>query len=174
MSNFTWDQPDDSEETPLIKQLRAEIKRRDDRLKEQDETLKTLTGKVRTQSVADVLRELGAKPGLAKFAPESLETSREAVTSWLKDNEDLFGPVGQSDATAAVTEPQTPVSALPTTPVATPEQQAAFARMANADNGSSSLPDIESAQIAQLTAMADAAQGNPDRYFEYLRGDLKL
>lgn len=174
MSENSWDPEND---TPLVKRLRAEIETRDKRLNELDKTVNELTGKVRTQTVSDVLREIGAKPALSKFLPPGLETTKEAVAAWLKENEELFGPVGasadgQSNEQAAQ-EPQVqPTATL--APAATPAQVAAFQRMSNSDNNTTTLLDVETANTAQLGAMAQAANGDFDKYLAYLRGEIKL
>lgn len=174
MTGFTWDN-DNDEDTPLVKRLRDEIEKRDKRLQDLDKTVNELTSKVRTQSVSDILRDLGAKPGLAKFAPSTLETSRESVEAWLKENEDLFGPVSAKvDAPSGEQTQAPPAPPQPATTGPTPEQIAALTRMQNADNTSNTLPDIEQAHIAQLTAMRDASNGNADEFLAFLRGEKKM
>lgn len=176
MSGYQWDDQNANEDTPLVKQLRDLIKQRDDALKSRDDEITKLSGKVRTQSVTDILRGIGAKPGLAKFVPEKVEISEDNIKAWLKENEDIFGPYGEvkSGDDQSKGEPSPQNQNQPTGPGVTPETVAAFGRMQNADNGGSTLPDIEQSQQAQLAAMAQAANGDPDKYLAFLRGDLKL
>lgn len=174
MTGYSWDNNGDDEETPLVRRLRQEIENRDKRLSDLDKTVNELQGKVRSQSVADVLREIGAKPGLAKFVPSGVETTRDAIGAWLKDNEELFGPVAPKTDESKVDEVEPQAPANPLAPAATPAQVEAFQRMSNSDNNTSTLPDIETSQQAQLAAMAQAAGGDVDKYLSYLRGDIKL
>lgn len=166
---YNWNTED---ETPLVKRLREEIEKRDKRMKELDETVNKLTGQVRTQSLSDILREVGAKPGLAKFVPLGLESTKEAVTAWLKENEELFGVAQKPADGQEVQREQAP--STPQAPQASAEQIAAFQRMGNSDNNTTAAPDLEQTQVAQLAAMRDAAGGNFDMFLAHLRGEKKL
>lgn len=106
----------------LVKQLRAALKAAH---KERD-TLKTQVADqakaTRTTSLSDLLTAAGAKPALAKYFPAESDVSTETVTSWLKEEGELFGwqpnqavePTDDAAAILAVAgmSPKTPPSDL--------------------------------------------------------------
>jgi hypothetical protein len=162
---------DESQDTPLVKQLRQQIKARDDKLTAMETDFRDMQKRDRTRSVTDVLREVGAKPSLARFFPEGTEPSKESVELWLKANEDVFGPITNT----ANADGQTSVQQTSTTN-ATPQTTIdAFNRMNVADSsGVTTSPDIEAQMISQLTSMRDASNGDADKFVSFLRGDLSL
>lgn len=81
---------DFDESTPEgIKSLRKAFEKLQDQLKTERESNSTLAAKQRSRDVADKLKDLGAKPGLAEFVPATIEV--EALGAWLTEKADLFG-----------------------------------------------------------------------------------
>lgn len=160
---------DESQDTPLVKQLRAQIKARDDKLTEMETSFKDMQKRDRVRSVTDVLREVGAKPTLARFFPEGAEPTKESVEQWLKANEDVFGPITNTptgdDQNAQTT------TTTSTTPQSTID---AFTRMAVSDSSVTTTPDHEAQMLLQLEAMRDASNGNADKFVSFLRGESNL
>lgn len=104
MPRSTWDDDDDeldfsndpAQNTPLVKQLRKQLKD----LKAENTSLSDRASKaessVRQRTVADVLKDKGASPALARYALADLketgvEPTPEAVNTWLVENGELFG-----------------------------------------------------------------------------------
>lgn len=100
MARYDYDDDDDElfggndpqNDTPLVKQLRKQIKA----LEKQNNDLSAAVQKsekvVRQRTVADVLKEKGVNPALSRFVLQDLDDpTPESVSSWLAENGELFG-----------------------------------------------------------------------------------
>lgn len=94
----------DEPETPLIKQLRQQIRKL---TKERDdgraELTKALAGN-RSRDVADLFSKKGVDPKYAKWFPADQDATEVNVEAWIEDNKELL-PVSQ---TTPVPPPQAP------------------------------------------------------------------
>lgn len=96
---------DDSEtDSKLVKQLRAEIEKRDKALKDVEEKLSKLEVAERQKGLAESLAAKGLSPKVAKFIPTDILADQAAVDSWLEENGDAFAGVGQPAGQAATQE----------------------------------------------------------------------
>lgn len=77
--------------------LRKALAKAKKALDERDAELASLRGEKRAATVTDALKELGAKPGLAKFIPADISDAA-GVGTWLKENGEVFGYTGPSAA----------------------------------------------------------------------------
>jgi hypothetical protein len=173
MSDYNWDdeslEPDDNN---LVKRLRAEIEKRDKALKQRDEEFGKLQGEVRRQSVGNLLREMGVKPKVANLIPSDVEPTADAVKAWVTEYEDIFGSV-QEGSSAKETNPA-PDPEEPKAPPSIPSEQVeAWTRLQSQDaSAGSTIPTGDDAQLQWLARAAKAADGDADRYFDILRGEL--
>jgi len=111
MSNgYSWDDENDEDGTPTLKDLRNQIKALSKKLSEKDEEIATLRPKVKGFEVGNILKELGYKQTLSKFVTRDVEDiTPESVKAWLEENGDLFAnakidtapPVQDTDKGAA-------------------------------------------------------------------------
>jgi hypothetical protein len=92
MSEYDEDIDDDgnADESTLLRDLRKQLKAAKKEKDERDAELARFRADQRKASVADVLKERGARPELAKFYTGE-DSSKEAVASWIEENADLFG-----------------------------------------------------------------------------------
>ena len=95
-----WDDEDEddsaqndfnSTDTDLVKKLRKALKAEQKRAKELESTLGELSKSQRERVLKDVLSSRGVNPKVANFIPNDLESSEEAISSWLDQNADVFG-----------------------------------------------------------------------------------
>lgn len=84
------DNDGDVDESTLLRDLRKQLKAAKKEKDERDAELARYRADQRKASVADVLKERGARPELAKFYTGE-DSSKEAVASWIEENADLFG-----------------------------------------------------------------------------------
>lgn len=95
--NYWVDEDDDDElefnpaDTDLVKKLRKALKSEQKKNKELESNLGNLTKAQRERVLKDVLSSRGVNAKVAKFIPEELESSEEAISSWLDENADVFG-----------------------------------------------------------------------------------
>jgi hypothetical protein len=94
---------DNSEESNLVRDLRKQLKAAKKEKDELAEKNKTFEAGQRKASVADVLKERGARPELAKFYTGE-DASKEAVASWIEENAELFGITTDDDTEPEVVE----------------------------------------------------------------------
>lgn len=96
LDDFTDDELDellkdsDSDST-LVRRLRKQLRDKGKALAEKEEALSTLRKEQRGGSLADLLKDADANPGLAKFFPSDKEPTKESVAEWLKEDGALFG-----------------------------------------------------------------------------------
>ncbi len=115
----------------LEKKLAAEQKAR----QEAEDKLSTVSKTVKQRTVADVLKDSGANPGLARYVLADVEDpTPESVSQWLTENGELFGykppaPEG-SDAVAQAL-------GLPADTVLPPDIVAAYEKFAASQQGGS-------------------------------------
>lgn len=93
-----WDDDDDFEDTPkqpsdsdLIRQLRKQLKTKEAELKKFESELGELRGAQRNNLIQSVLSEKGVSPKVAKFIPNDLDATPEAIEAWVNENADVFG-----------------------------------------------------------------------------------
>jgi hypothetical protein len=167
---FENDYGQDDDNTPLVKQLREQIEKQSKALKERDDSLTKLQGQVRTQSVREILRDLGVKPKVAGLIPSDLDPTPEAVEKWVKDYEDVFGgalraeekPKDSESEAAPVTPAQSSVDAA---------TQQALGRVQSAEAAAGVVPpDIEQAQLAALAAIGQEAGNDSRKLLDILQG----
>jgi len=95
-----WDDEDEddsaqndfnSTDTDLVKKLRKALKAEQKRAKELESTLGELSKSQRERVLKDVLSSRGVNPKVANFIPNDLESSEDAISTWLDQNADVFG-----------------------------------------------------------------------------------
>ena len=101
MSNNYWDdeEDDDLDTTPdsqldgsdLLKKLRKAKRADEKRIKELTEQLDGLSKGQRERLVKEVLEKQGVNLKIAKFVPQDIEVSEDAINLWLDENADAFG-----------------------------------------------------------------------------------
>jgi hypothetical protein len=176
MSN--WDTEED--DSQLVKDLRAQIKTLNAKNTELTTEVGTLRPQVRKTSVASILNDLGVNTKIAGLLPDSVEPTKEAVETWLKEYGDVFGAakVETEKEVEKPVEGQEQLAgqkAAVVAPVVNQTDQLSWARIQSAEStAGSSAPDIEQQQIAQLGAAAAAAGGNYDAFISYLKGEKAL
>jgi hypothetical protein len=101
MSNDYQDWEDDEdlevEEQPqpndLVRKLRKADRAKEKRIKELETELGSLRSVQREATIKTVLESKGVSPKVAKFIPQDIETSAEAIDSWIEENAEIFGLV---------------------------------------------------------------------------------
>lgn len=94
-----FDFEDFEEETPrrsskdndALRKVRRAERAKDKQLKELQAELETLRKFQRESTISKVLQEKNINPKIAAFIPGDLETSTEAISSWLEQYGDVFG-----------------------------------------------------------------------------------
>lgn len=152
---------DPAQDTPLVKQLRKQLKDAQKLANEAADRATKAEKSVRQRTVADVLKEKGANPGLARYVLQDLEDpTPESVSSWLAEQGELFGykPQTPSDPAQAM--------GLPAGTELPPDLVAAYQRFTNGqttgvhtDPVDATLAAVQNAQSAdELLALIAAAQ----------------
>lgn len=105
----------------LVKKLRKAQRLTEKRNKELETELSSLRSAQRENVVKSVLAERGINPKVAKFIPNDIETTADALAQWIEDNGDVFGyqPPARDDSglealsriDSAVANAQTPAGA---------------------------------------------------------------
>lgn len=105
-----WDDEDEDDtqgfefnsDTDLVKKLRKALKAEQKKAKELESTLGELTNAQRERVLKDVLTSRGINSKVARFVPQDIDASEEAISSWLEQNADVFGyEVPQKQAVSA-------------------------------------------------------------------------
>jgi hypothetical protein len=99
MSNTYQDWEDDEEEviqsqqsdSDLLKQLRKELKNKSKMLSEMEGQLSSIKTEQRHNVIKSVLESKGVSPKIAKFIPQDIDASPEALDTWIQENADVFG-----------------------------------------------------------------------------------
>lgn len=170
------DNSDEQTETPGMKQLRQALEKANAALKVKDEELTKMAGKVKTLSVGEILRDLGVKPKVANLIPSDLEPTKESVSNWVKEYEDVFGAAlrieAKPESGVDKVENEAPGASRPDVDDATAD---ALARLQNAETAAGVVPpDREQAQIAALKALEAAAGGSSSALVDILSGKASL
>jgi hypothetical protein len=99
-NNFEdWDDDEDLEveEKPqsndLVKKLRQADRAKEKRIRELETELGGLRSMQREATIKSVLENKGVSTKVAKFIPQDIETSAEAIDKWIDENADVFGLV---------------------------------------------------------------------------------
>lgn len=180
VSDYNWTDDTDND-SDLVKNLRKQIEKRDAVLKERDAEFAKLQDKVRRQEVSTILRDLGVKPKVANLIPKDIDADPDAIKKWVSDYEDVFGNAKPSEEKPA-NEPESADSnesqevandSPPGAANVDPEVQAAWQRMQTAENATGTVPTGEDAQLSWLANAARKADGDADKYFAFLRGEVK-
>lgn len=177
MPEWDYDDDDDTQASPLVKDLRKQLSDAKKANKDLSTELGTLRPQVRKNSISSVLSELGLNTKIAGLLPENVEPSKEAVETWLKDYGDLFNI--QPAKAEAVVEP----ASKPDAPLAGQSAQVvdqatrdAWARVQSGEAAAgTTVPDIESQQIAHLGRALESSGGSYDKFLAILKsGELPL
>lgn len=139
--DLTIEQPGDTE---LVKDLRKQ-------LREQAKAYKALEGEVqsfkaekRVTTVADALQKKGVNPKVAKLIPDTVEPTEEAVGKWLDEWADALN-IQRTEAPAEGGQ-NAETAAQNASPV-TPELQAAYALIRQAEAAGTIVPSLGADQI---------------------------
>jgi hypothetical protein len=175
MAKEIWEDDDDNEQDDnLVKQLRKVIKDMKAAETAKDAELKELRPKVRNQSVSSILTDLKVNPKIARVIPSDIEANKEAISAWLDEYGDIFGAAPASTDSGSSVESNDD-DGDNSTPTVDADQAATWQRIQTAGSQSgATAPDAESAQLAMLQSAANAAKGNSDLYFSYLRGEKPI
>jgi hypothetical protein len=105
MNEYAWNQDvedDDEQELDprsLPKQLRQMLAASKKEITEAKAENARLAGELRTTNIASVLASKGVSSKVAKLIPADVETSQEAIETWLEDYKDVFGLPPQANTT---------------------------------------------------------------------------
>ena len=95
MSNFDYEDDDDTESTydsnDLVKQLRKANKQKDKELADLKAQFGDISKAQRERAVKDVLEARGVNSKIAKFIPSDIDPTEESLSKWLDENGDVFG-----------------------------------------------------------------------------------
>lgn len=100
--DYTLDQDNDSD---LVKQLRKQLRDKENTLKAlsaENETFKTT---VRKSTVAELLAKRNVNPKVAAFIPADVEANDEAIGKWLADYGDVFGVTTSTEPQGQESQP---------------------------------------------------------------------
>lgn len=81
----------DYSETDLLKQLRRLEREQSKKIKELEQQLTSYKVQERDGTVQYVLESMGVNPKIARFIPQDIDVSPEAVENWVVENADVFG-----------------------------------------------------------------------------------
>lgn len=178
MPEWDYDDEDDNQSSPLVKDLRKQLTEAKKANKELTTELGTLRPQVRKSSISSVLSDLGYNTKIAALLPEGVEPTKEAVKAWVDEYGDVFN-LGKAEEVKPVAEAETKEEVKPLAGQTTqPVDQATQDMWARVQSGEAATgvtaPDIEKQQLAQLGAAMAAANGSPDQFFAILRGEKAL
>jgi hypothetical protein len=95
MSNFDYEDDDDTESTydsnDLVKQLRKANKQKEKELAELKSQFDGLSKAQRERAIKDTLEARGVNSKIAKFIPSDIDPTEESLSKWLDENGDVFG-----------------------------------------------------------------------------------
>lgn len=110
----------------------------------------------RGASLADLLKDAGARPSIAKYFPTEGDVSKDAVTAWLKENGEDFG----WQPPEATPEEQDQESAVRAVSSLTPQQAPDLrARAAALGQAPTSGRDVTQADALNAKTLADSLLG---------------
>lgn len=172
-----WDDEDlDADnESDLVKQLRAVIKSGREANKAYEQELTSLRPAVRQTSVSSILSGLGVtNPKIAKLIPESVGADQESIKAWVEEYGDVFGAGTTGSAGSEGNANSEPENGNENSGIDS-DTAAQWQRIQSQQSQSGvTTPDQETAQLAMLQSAAQAANGNSDLYFAYLRGEMPI
>lgn len=176
MPNDLWEGDIDvDDESDLVKQLRAVIKAGKTRNTELETELTTLRPAVRQNAMSSVLTGLKVNPKISKLIPESVDANEESVKTWLDEYGEIFNVQVSASSDGAGDNTSTDQTGQQTGTQVSQEQQQQWARIQSQNVGGSNVaPDVESQQLAQLTAAYQAANGSTDAFFAMLKGEQAI
>lgn len=133
----------------LVNDLRKQLKAKDKLLTEQAAQLKELGKTTRTNTIQSFLKDKGVNTKLARYIPPDIEATDEALTTWLKEDGELFGIKpgdGQKQEEAPVVEEE----------VFTPDDLGQLRQITGAMQGGVVTPGKESDMLAKLNSFKSA------------------
>jgi len=135
-TNYEYDDEDDDTTTDVVGQLRKVNRALEKRAKELEQELSGLKTQTRQRTVKDVLQAKGLNPKIAAFIPQDIDSSEEAITSWVNEYGDVFGIQTPSEEKPAQKSPevvaQARINNLVATGTAPDVDEDAFAKIAGA------------------------------------------
>jgi predicted RNase H-like nuclease (RuvC/YqgF family) len=135
-TNYEYDDEDDDTTTDVVGQLRKVNRTLEKRVKEQEQELANLKNQTRQRTVKDVLQAKGLNPKIAAFIPQDIDSSEEAITTWVNEYGDVFGIQTPSEEKPAQKSPevmaQARINNLVATGTAPDVDEDAFAKIAGA------------------------------------------
>jgi len=173
MNSYSWDdvqtEGEGTETEPTPRDLRAQLNKLGEKLKERDAQIEKMSAQLRRESVGGILAgKLGLDPRVAELVPPEIEADEEAVKKWAEKFDGLFvkpDPEGAATTNAG----NDGVSTEGDKPNLTPEQISAMQRLQSQETAAgSSTPDVESAQLEQLKALFTSANGSSDAFLDGL------
>ncbi len=96
-TNYYDDDEDNDTTTDVVSQLRKVNRTLEKRAKELEQELAGLKTQTRQRTVKDVLQAKGLNPKIAAFIPQDIDSSEEAITTWVNEYGDVFGIQTQSE-----------------------------------------------------------------------------
>ena len=135
-TNYEYDVEDDDTTTDVVGQLRKVNRALEKRAKELEQELSGLKTQTRQRTVKDVLQAKGLNPKIAAFIPQDIDSSEEAITTWVNEYGDVFGIQTPSEEKPAQKSPevmaQARINNLVATGTAPDVDEDAFAKIAAA------------------------------------------
>jgi hypothetical protein len=135
-NNYEYDDEDDDTTTDVVGQLRKVNRALEKRAKELEQELSGLKTQTRQRTVKDVLQAKGLNPKIAAFIPQDIDSSEDAITSWVNEYGDVFGIQTPSEEKPAQKSPevvaQARINNLVATGTAPDVDEDAFAKIAGA------------------------------------------
>ena len=136
MATNYYDDEDDDTTTDVVGQLRKVNRALEKRAKELEQELSGLKTQTRQRTVKDVLQAKGLNPKIAAFIPQDIDSSEEAITSWVNEYGDVFGIQTPSEEKPAAKNPevmaQARINNIAATGTAPDVDEDAFAKIAGA------------------------------------------
>jgi len=154
LDNLLNDQDDDSQ---LVKDLRAQIRKLSGEKKALEAENSEFKATQRSSSVAEILKSKGINTKVAKLIPADVEANEESVTKWLEEWGDVFGVAQKDESTDPDPTPGTQAADL-----------AAVAQFAKAQEAShAGEPAVTADAEAFLKNLQEAGdKGGLDAIFE--------
>jgi hypothetical protein len=135
-TNYEYDDEDDDTTTDVVGQLRKVNRALEKRAKELEQELSGLKTQTRQRTVKDVLQAKGLNPKIAAFIPQDIDSSEEAITTWVNEYGDVFGIQTPSEEKPAAKSPevmaQARINNIAATGTAPDVDEDAFAKIAAA------------------------------------------
>lgn len=155
MPRYSYEDDDDDfdsrDRNPLrdvVKDLEKKLEKEAKARQEAEERAAKVDKALRSKTVAEVLKEKGANPALARYALQDLEDpTPESVNSWLAENGELFGYKPQ------VTVDPAQVLGLPAGTTLPPDLVDAYQRFMSSQQGG--VPSAQSPEQALAAKLAD-------------------